>query len=309
MRIRTLGHSFLVFLPLGLFACVGIPDRPATPYLGEDPPGLEPRLFAPGTVSTDQHEVGVAFSPDGREVFFSRFRPGLGYVVMRMFEESGSWAGPEVASFSGSYSDVDVSFSPDGQRLFYISKRPLTRGAAPSEGYQIWSLERSEEGWGEPYPLGRHVNMGPRQLYPTATASGALYFNSSSRGYGQGDFFRAEVGSGGYGVARNLGPSVNSEYDETDAFVSPDDSYLIFTSVNRPDGFGNGDLYISFRDTDGYWVPAINMGPEVNGPFSEFCPTVSPDGKFLFFTSRRRGTDDIYWIDARILDRYRQTTR
>ena len=107
-----------------------------------------------------------------------------------------------------------------------------------------------------------------------------------------------------YEEPENLGASINTEYDETDALVAPDESFLIFTSVARPDGFGNGDLYISFRTDDGRWLPAMNLGDEINTSSSEFCPVLSPDGKYFFFTSGRRGNDDVYWVDASIIGRY-----
>jgi hypothetical protein len=56
-----------------------------------------------------------------------------------------------------------------------------------------------------------------------------------------------------------LGPSVNSEYNEADPFVAPDESYLIFQS-KRPGGFGNNDLYISFRNKGGQWCrESVNL--------------------------------------------------
>ena len=76
-------------------------------------------------------------------------------------------------------------------------------------------------------------------------------------------------------------------------------------SSDRPDGLGSGDLYISFREHDGSWMEPVNMGEPVNSSTLEYCPVVSPDGKYLFFTSRRRGNDDIYWVDAKIIDSYR----
>ncbi|UCD24013.1 MAG: PD40 domain-containing protein [Gemmatimonadota bacterium] len=245
------------------------------------------------------------FSPDGKEFYFSRFTGGRGYTIMVMREGENGWMEPEVAPFSGDYSEVDMFITHDGQRFFYVSKRPLTPDGARSPGYQIWSMSRDGYGWSEPVHLGSTVNMGPRQLYPTVAANGNLYFNSAVSGYGEGDFFKSTYNAGSYGVPENLGDSVNSEYDETDALIAPDERFLIFTSVGRADGFGNGDLYISFRKADGTWTTAKNMGDRINTVSSEFCPMLSPDGKYFFFTSRRNGSDDIFWVDASIIDSYR----
>ena len=76
--------------------------------------------------------------------------------------------------------------------------------------------------------------------------------------------------------------------------MAPDLSYLIF-SGNRPEGYGQGDLYISFKDEAGKWGEAVNMGPEFNNQGHQLCPFVSRDGKYFFFTSEQ----DIYWVAAK----------
>lgn len=275
------------------------------PYLGQTPPGLTPELFAPGVVSTPVNEVGSVFTPDGREFYFSRFDPAKGYTIMVMREGTSGWSEPAAAPFSGEFSEVDASISPDGLALFFVSKRPLLPNGQRAEGYQIWMLERKQGGWQDPRRLGPVINFGKRHLYPTVTNDGTLYFNAGERGFGKGDFFRSNLLNGAYSAPENLGPSINTAYDETDAFIAPDESFLIFTSVERPDGLGGGDLYISFRKSDGSWTLAQNMGAGLNTASSEFCPTLSADGKYLFFTSRRRGNDDIYWVSSRIVQEFR----
>ena len=98
-----------------------------------------------------------------------------------------------------------------------------------------------------------------------------------------------------------LDATVNSTAYEADVFVAPDESYLIFCST-RDGGFGQGDLYISFSDADGGWTEATNMGGAINTERYEYCPFVSKDGKFLFFTSGQ----DIYWVDAGALEELRR---
>ena len=102
---------------------------------------------------------------------------------------------------------------------------------------------------------------------------------------------------------QNLGSLVNSKYDEGDVLISPDESYIIVCCNNRPDGFGSGDLYISFKDENNNWSKLINMGEDINSNESDFCPTLSPDGKYFFFTSGRSGKGDIYWVDVNIIQK------
>ena len=86
--------------------------------------------------------------------------------------------------------------------------------------------------------------------------------------------------------------------------MAPDGSYLIFTS-NRENGHGRGDLWVVFRNPDGSWSDAVNMGPKINTSAYEYCAMLSPDGKYLFFTRNEGGNGDIYWVDASVIDEFR----
>jgi hypothetical protein len=76
------------------------------------------------------------------------------------------------------------------------------------------------------------------------------------------------------------------------------EEYMIYCA-ERPDGHGKGDLFISFKNAKGEWAAAKNMGKAINSQGYEFCPFVTADGKYLFFS--RDG--DIYWVDAGVIER------
>ena len=78
--------------------------------------------------------------------------------------------------------------------------------------------------------------------------------------------------------------------------------YMIFASVNRANGFGSGDLYVSFKDEFGKWKNAINMGEKINSKGNEICPSVSLDGKYLFYTSNRSGKSRMYRVAAQVIE-------
>lgn len=105
-----------------------------------------------------------------------------------------------------------------------------------------------------------------------------------------------------YNEPENLGENINSDYWETSVFVDPDETYLIFES-NRPGGYGQTDLYISFKDADNDWTKAINMGETVNSAACEGSPFVSADGLYLFFNSDRiqQFNRNPYWMSAEII--------
>ncbi|MEM8800852.1 MAG: hypothetical protein AAGF15_12340 [Pseudomonadota bacterium] len=277
-------------------------------YLGETEPGMTPKVFAPGFVSTeDGFELNATFAPEGGRFLFSRRIDNV-YKIMEVQKRDGVWGDPLISPISRTYpghADVDMMFTGDSKRLFFISNRPLA-GYALSR-YNIWHSDWSDEGWMVPEPLGPHINGPKHELYPMIVGDGSLYF-TTERGDSRGgrDIYRApaisgEEGKPAFGTPTNVGSGVNSTFNEGDVFVAPDESYMIFVSNGRPDGLGGNDLYISFRTAEGNWGTAVNMGDTINTPGLDFCPMVTPDGENFFFS--RAG--DIYWVDAKIIDTFR----
>ncbi len=271
-------------------------------YLGQKPPGLTAERFAPGVVSTESEELNSVFTPDGAEFYFTVARGSPRRWTIKVMKRTGNrWGAPEVASFSGTYSDVDLCLSHDGRKLLYCSNRPLSGRGEPKKDFDIWMVERAGDGWSEPRRMGGAVNTEGPEFYPSLTRTGLLYFQRiGADGHGAGDIYFSRLEEGGYPEVENAGGAINTQHFESDPFISPGGDYLIFSS-NRPGGFGQGDLNIAFRAQDGSWTPPRNMGRRVNTSDNENCAMVTPDGKYLFFT--RAG--DIYWVDARIIAEYR----
>src|SRR6202008_979938 len=118
-------------------------------------------------------------------------------------------------------------------------------------------------------------------------ADGTLDFESARPGSkGRADVYRSRLVNGVYAAPENLGAPVNSEFNEGDAVIAPDQSFLILTINGRPDDRGMGDLYLA-EQKDGVWTSPRHLPPELNPPSLEFCPSLSPDGAFLYFTSTR----------------------
>ena len=92
--------------------------------------------------------------------------------------------------------------------------------------------------------------------------------------------------NGKYEEPEPLDEGVNSKTYEFNAFVSPDEQYILFTSWGRSDDKGGGDLYISLKDVNGGWQPAVNC-TMLNSEKLDYCPFVSFDKKTLYFTSER----------------------
>lgn len=268
-------------------------------YLGQKPPGLTPEIFAPGIVSTAQGEFNAAFSPDGKEFFYSVNEPSGRETMRFMTYDNNRWTPPRPAPFVSRQNDCDPIFSHDGNRLYFISTRPK-KDKAGSRDWDIWYVERTDTGWSEPINIGPPVNSNKDEYYVSLTMDGTIYFASNrAGGLGSFDIYRSRLVDGQYDKPENLGASINTKYLEHDPFIAPDESYLLFTSVDRPGGFGTGDLYISTRKKYGTWTKCKNLGEAFNTNGYDFCPIVSPDGKYFFFT--RKG--DIYWVSIEAIEK------
>ncbi len=259
------------------------PPATAPPY--SSPQALpEPVPFAEGVVSTPEDETSLAFTPDGRSVYFTIGAPGGSFsaiVVSRL--EGGRWQTPEMASFSGQYKDQEPAISPDGSRLFFASSRPVSQ--EPKSDMDIWVVEKMPSGWNTPKNLGPTVNTSHSESSPWVTPDGTLYFSSTRPGgKGGADIYRSRLVNGEYVAPENLGPVINGATDEWMGCVGADDSFLVFSSSRGPQGM---NLFLS-RQAGAAWQTPIELGPSINTPANELSASLSPDGRYLFFASNRR---------------------
>jgi hypothetical protein len=244
-----------------------------------------PELIGENVVSTPDDEFGGAISPDGRSMYYDvTVPPHYLYTMVESHLVGGKWQPPEVLPFSGQWRDSDPVLTPDGKTLLFASDRP--RGAAPSHAFYIWSVARTAHGWGAPRPLDGPVNAEGSQVFASMARNGNLYF-TSDRKDGRFDIYRSRLVGGKYQPAEDLGPEVNGDgIYSLEALVAPDESYLLIGSFGRQPGFGNADIFISYN-VKGAWTQPKNLGPVINTPAREYSPRVTPDGKWLIFTSER----------------------
>lgn len=287
---------------LAIFSALSLPVQSAVvgqrsgsghgPAWMADRPLPAPALFAEGTISTADDDMDAMFTADGTTLYFtkSHIAQRLGVIVVSHFQ-NGRWSEPAVAPFSGRFTDYDPFITPDGQQLFFASNRPLT--GSTRKDFDVWVVDRTPQGWSEPRNVGEPINTARDEFYPAVAADGTLYFSATRpEGKGGSDIYRAAWKDGRYAAPENLGAGVNSPATEVDSYVAPDQSFVIFAGFGRPDDLGNGDLYISER-VNGQFAPARHLGAGINSPAREYCPGVSPDGKYFFFTSFRGFGDRI----------------
>ena len=247
----------------------------------------QPQVFEPGLISDGSYTTSAEFTPDGNTVYFLRGAPDFSYwTIYESHQMNGHWTKPEVAPFSGQYSDADPFITADNKQLFFVSNRPTTPGGVVKDDMDIWVMTRQADGaWGEPRHL--NINGDKDEWYPRAASDGTLYFGSERPGgYGGSDIWKAKPKADGtYEEPVNLGPEINTAENEYEPSVAPDQSYM-FLMANRKEGLGRGDIYLS-RNVNGHWTKPVNLGAPINSPGYEFAAKFTPDGKYFIWGSAR----------------------
>jgi len=262
-------------------------------YLGETPPGTTPKEFAPHILKKEGRvEFGSTFSKDGTEFFYSIQSEGFADILYMKYDGK-EWSKPKVIFESPSYGLNDPMLTPDEQKLFFISQMPNKKDD-DTQDHDIYYANRTKDGWSEPINIGSPISLPDvSEYYIAFTAEGHMYFSSERDARYQRDFniYRSELKNGKYQEPEMLPSDINTGNYEADVYVAPDESYIIFASSRRS-GYGQVDLFISQKTADGEWGKSRNLGEIINTPGPEYCPFVSHDGKYLFYTSNQ----DLYWV-------------
>ena len=258
-------------------------------YLGQNPPGVKPEIFAPGIVSTDMYNhSSISISPDGKEIYWAMGLLDSPRHIYCSRLVNGFWSNPEIVSFTETEDGDCPILYHDGNRMLFNSNRPIKGTNTRRE--LIWCVEKVNGEWGEPYPVSKEVNAGHLHWQVSVDMDGNIYFGSERQGTkGRDDIFISEYIDGTYKEAVSLDGGINSKDHESTPFVSPDGTYLIFLR----DG-----LQVSFKDENGKWSESVPLGKAYDGS----CPYVSPDGKYLFFLRMGMGFNDVYWVSAKVIN-------
>jgi hypothetical protein len=261
-------------------------------YFGEKLPGLMPKLFDPKIVSPDGRFDDGRFSPDMTEFYFTKNNGQYKkreFFIMRY--ENNRW---------GKITETDIKwpqFSADGNTM-YLGKE-----------YR----QRTDTGWSDLKSKGDFLKDQAHGL--SVSANGTYYFavyKKEDRGI-NGSIHYSRVINGKHEEPVKMSEEINMGEYIAHPYIAPNESYLIW-DVRREDGYGQADIYISFKHKDGAWLPAMNMGSLINTELQESSPQVTHDGKFLFFTrgewkvtedGSRHYVGKRYWVDAQIIENLR----
>jgi len=258
-------------------------------FMGQSSPGRLPKPFGLGIISRlGSNEHTVSFSPDGKEMYFTRDPDRKTFTVR---SQDGEWTTPVPARFNGR----EAIFSPRGSRLLF------------GDG-DIWFVKKKNDEWSSPQKFNSNINTEAYEFYASMSDNGTLYFSRLENRHPS--IFASQFRNGEYLEAMKLPAPINLDSGNNfHPFISPDEDYLIFNS-DRTGGFGDADLYISYKNKDGHWERPINLGGKINSELRDICPTITPDGRFLFFTRNweedGKWQGDVYWVSTDFINEFKR---
>ena len=316
-----------------LSATTVMAQSPGGPYLGQRPPGMEPEMFAPGVVCTGLDERDLLVHPEGRTIWYCVSARPL-YTVFETRLVDDRWTDPMQAPFhtDRDFACFEPTLSADGQRVLFLTNRaaPGQEQGAGWANQNIFACRRQSDGsWSEAAAMPSPITSDDGEYFPCLVTDGTLYFSRDVAGVS--GVWMSEPAGEGWSEPVKLAGAVNITDQVFNTYCAPDESWMVGCVAGHADNLGTADYWISFRDEHGAWLPAVNLGEPFNGPGQGArSVSLSPDGKYFFFSSSRvtvdqpaahepltlsdllaahgepgGGSMDIWWVDARVLERWR----
>ena len=290
MTFTGISVALLVALPAWGSESHSQPELPVLegPYLGQTPPASTPEPFAPGLIQTQNWEGGVSFSLDMTEVYYTWQRPDNKEVETVVFKSKDNrWYQSEIWPGRGPF------FAPDGKTMHF--------------GKQY--RERTPDGWSEMKSLPSPFDE-IRIMSLKVSDKGTYVFDEIGTN-GDGIIRYSRLIDGNREEPKPFSKQINTGRWNAHPFIAPDESYIMWDG-ERASGHGGSDLFISFRNADGSWGEAINLGDRINTAVDEGGAMITPDGKYLFFSrvvAPAVGDSwpdvDTYWVDAQFIEELR----
>lgn len=261
-------------------------------------PGPLPEPVAAEWNNADSADYGGTLQPDGAVFYFTHMTAGGERLVYSARHQDGEFdpAGPVIINgqpLRGS----DVQISPDGQGLIFKTRQNLGALEGRADG-NIYLAQWTGDGWAEPAPLPDAVNSPQDEFYPVLAASGTLYFSRQDEA-GNYDIFSSQWSETGYQQAAPLPANINTSALESDAYIAPDESFMIFVRMGHSNAIGLSDMFIAFR-SDAGWTEPVMLPPPLNSEGLDGSPFYDARERRLYFTSTRNepeargGALDIY---------------
>lgn len=246
-------------------------------------------------INTKEREYFPALTADGSSLIFSRTVDGNeDFYISHRLQSEWQTAVPLSSQINTRLNEGAQSISPDGMYLFFTGcNRPDGLGSC-----DLYVSHKNGKDWDKPFNLSAVVNSSSWDSQPAISPDGNTLYFVSNRPGGMGgyDIWKTILTDGDWSKPENLGPDINTPFDENTPFVHPDGKTLYFSSNGWP-GLGNMDIFFSRAQDNGKWAKPINIGYPINTFNEETGLMVSPDGTQGMFSSVLKdgfGDMDIY---------------
>lgn len=263
------------------------------------------------SINTEYPDYGPVVNADESMMLFTSRRPGSTggergvdgsyyediYISHR--KPDGSWGASQklFSLINTSSNEATIGLSPDGQKV-YIYK--------DNNGGDLYYSTLTGETWSGLTPFGDEINSPHWETHISLSADGNAMFFSSDRpgGLGGTDLYRCvRLPNGKWSKPLNLGPKINTKYDEDAPYLHPDGKKLFFSSEGH-NSIGGLDIMYAEISTDENgnlaWSEPTNIGVPLNTPDDDEFYVPSVDGRHAYFSSAREGglgDHDIYIAD------------
>lgn len=248
-------------------------------------------------VNSEFDEYFPSISPDDSILYFTRRTGGIDedfYVSMRDSCDHGAWLSAlDMGSPPNTPQQEGAQYiSADGHYLFFqrCDNRSINGWEGGGCDLYFSYTDSTGRGWVQPVPFGYTINTVKYEGMPSLSSDNRELFFVSDRegGYGGKDIWVSEFKNGLWQLPQNLGPEINTPFDESAPYIAPDNNTLYFTSNGLP-GMGGNDIYMSRRNANGIWQQPVNLGYPINTEYEEVSFCISAGGAKGYMASDRPG--------------------
>lgn len=274
-------------------------------------------------VNSDAAEYSPVISLDGNSLYFTSRRPWADGstddlrdpqlnqypedIFVSYMDFDGEWTSPEKLAFcKDEFNEATIAVSADEKQIYVYEDA--------TGGGDIYYSDFSNNRFSDLNELDyTDVNTKYWETHCTMTPDGQTMYFVSERpgGYGGRDIYRiVRLPNGEWSKATNMGPTINTPYDEDSPYIDINNKTLYFGS-NGPKSMGGFDIFVSFKDAEGVWSDPVNMGTPINSTGDDLFYTTTIDGLRGYLTSFRKGgygEKDIYEIQNDYLGNYPYST-
>jgi Tol biopolymer transport system component len=266
-------------------------------YFGQKRPGLIPEAFAPGVISINgRSEHGISFSPTLDEVYFSANKKDEDPSIYFSKLEGTKWTTPKKANFTKGkkVGEMHPFVNLTGDQIYFTAHDAFTL-PHHKESVKNWVVNRLENSWSNAIQLDSPINED-FVFYANQAKNGDLFYTNVSKR----KMYYAPNKNGKFPEVKDLGIEFGFH-----GFISPSQDYLVVNAGNKEDAQRKSDIYVYFKKKDDTWSKPINLGKDINSNFAETCPSITPDGKYLFFSryNEEGGVPNFYWVSTEIISK------